>query len=113
MRHDVGTLTEASGKHLGEPLEGIDTPTTLGVWDTAPYFHDGSAATLLEVVTRHGDTEGLSGEQLNDLVQYLLSFGGSPDEIPAAAEPPPHNDDNRPDVPGTGASLPPARMAVW
>ena len=44
--HDVGTLRTTSGSRLGGPLTGIDTPTLIGVWETAPYFHDGSAATL-------------------------------------------------------------------
>ncbi len=47
--HDVGTLRSTSGQRLGAALAGIDTPTLLGVWDTAPYFHDGSAATLDDV----------------------------------------------------------------
>lgn len=34
---------------LGSALSGIDTPTLLGVWATAPYLHDGAAATLDEV----------------------------------------------------------------
>ncbi|MBB6087290.1 Ig-like domain-containing protein [Wenzhouxiangella marina] len=52
--HDVGTLRTSSGFRLGEPLEGIDTPTLLGVWATAPYFHDGSAASLAEVFSVAG-----------------------------------------------------------
>ncbi len=47
--HDVGTLRTSSGGRLGGPLPGIDTPTLLGVWNTAPYFHDGSAPTLEDV----------------------------------------------------------------
>lgn len=47
--HDVGSLRTSSGSRLGQPLTGIDTPTLLGIWDTAPYFHDGSAETLDEV----------------------------------------------------------------
>jgi hypothetical protein len=45
----VGTLRSSSGSRLGGALTGIDTPTLLGAWATAPYFHDGSAATLDEV----------------------------------------------------------------
>ncbi len=52
--HDVGTLRTSSGSRLGEPLNGIDTPTLRGVWATAPYFHDGSAATLEDVFTVAG-----------------------------------------------------------
>ena len=47
--HDVGTLRTSSGKRLGGALTGIDTPTLLGIWETAPYFHDGSAPTLADV----------------------------------------------------------------
>lgn len=54
--HDVGTLRSTSGRRLGAPLTGIDTPTLLGVWDTAPYFHDGSAATLDDVFRVAGGT---------------------------------------------------------
>jgi cytochrome c peroxidase len=46
---NVGTLRPTSGQRLGGPLNGIDTPTLLGVFDTAPYFHDGSARTLEDV----------------------------------------------------------------
>jgi sugar lactone lactonase YvrE len=47
--HDVGTLRDSSGQRLDGPLLGIDTPTLLGVWETAPYFHDGSAPALADV----------------------------------------------------------------
>ena len=47
--HDVGTLRTSSGARLGAGLAGIDTPTLLGVWNTAPYFHNGSAETLEDV----------------------------------------------------------------
>ena len=52
--HDVGTLRTTSGGRLGGPLPGIDTPTLRGLWNTAPYFHDGSARTLDEVFTVAG-----------------------------------------------------------
>ena len=64
--HDVGTLKQSSGMRGGEPLLGIDTPTLNGVWETPPYLHDGSAATLRDVLTtanadeRHAFTSGLS-----------------------------------------------------
>jgi DNA-binding beta-propeller fold protein YncE len=47
--HDVGTVRTSSGSRLGGRLSGIDTPTLLGLWNTAPYFHDGSAQTLEQV----------------------------------------------------------------
>ena len=48
MLHDVGTLTAGSGMRLGGALPGLDTPGLRGLWATAPYLHDGSAATLRE-----------------------------------------------------------------
>lgn len=49
LLHDVGTLRTTSGQRLGTTLTGIDTPTLLGAFATAPYFHDGSAPTLADV----------------------------------------------------------------
>ena len=75
--HDVGTIKPSSGKRLGGPLTGIDTPTLRGVWDSAPYLHDGSAATLMDVLTtanaagRHGAASSLSATQRQQLVAYL------------------------------------------
>ncbi len=49
LLHNVGTLRTSSGNRLGGNLTGIDTPTLLGVWESGPYFHDGSAKTLNDV----------------------------------------------------------------
>jgi PKD repeat protein len=54
QRHNVGTLRATSGQRRGGLLDGIDTPTLLGVHASAPYFHDGSARTLAEVFTIAG-----------------------------------------------------------
>jgi CxxC motif-containing protein (DUF1111 family) len=54
------------------------------VYRTAPYLHDGRAATLLDVLTthnpedRHGKTRALSPEQRNDLVEFLKSLPYKP-----------------------------------
>jgi hypothetical protein len=80
--HDVGTA-DGEGEWFG-PL--IDTPTLRFLYDSAPYLHDGSAATLLDVLTvknpadEHGVTSHLSPQQLDDLVQFLLTlpYEGSP-----------------------------------
>lgn len=75
--HDVGTLSELSGERAGDLLFGIDTPTLLGVWETAPYLHDGSAASLRDVLTTrnvddlHGYVSILSEAELDQLVAYL------------------------------------------
>ncbi len=88
--HDVGTLKPSSGSRLGAALTGIDTPTLLGVWETAPYLHDGSAPTLRDVLTtsnpedNHGKTSQLSAQQLDELVAYLLQLDGdvAPSKLP-------------------------------
>ncbi len=79
--HDVGTITSDSGQRLGEgPIPGIDTPTLRGLFATAPYLHDGSADTVMSVLTehnptdQHGATSQLDAEQLRQLEMYLLSL---------------------------------------
>jgi DNA-binding beta-propeller fold protein YncE len=75
--HDVGTLKPSSGKRSDGPLLGIDTPTLLGVWETAPYLHDGSAATLRDVLTTanandgHAFVSALSPAQVDQLVAFV------------------------------------------
>lgn len=59
---NVGTMTTASGRRLGGSLPGIDTPTLLGLWESAPYLHDGRAASLGDVFTMIGGAV-LQGEK--------------------------------------------------
>ena len=74
--HDVGTA-DAYGEWFG-PF--IDTPTLRFLYDSAPYLHDGSAATLRDVLTaanpddEHGVTSHLTAEQIEDLVAFLLAL---------------------------------------
>jgi YVTN family beta-propeller protein len=55
----------------------LDTPQLRNIALTAPYLHDGSAATLEEIWTvynphdRHGRTNDLTKDELNDLIEYL------------------------------------------
>jgi YVTN family beta-propeller protein len=75
--HDVGTGTEDPTEQMGP---AYDTPTLLSIYRTAPYLHDGRAATLEEVLTkfnrddRHGKTSHLSREQIDDLVEFLKAL---------------------------------------
>jgi YVTN family beta-propeller protein len=88
--HDVGTLKTSSGTRGGEPLLGIDTPTLNGVWETPPYLHDGSAATLRDVLVtanaeeRHAFTSGLSEQELSQLISYVQQLDGTVDPDPDA-----------------------------
>jgi len=47
-----------------------------GLWQHPPYFHNGSAATLADVVTHYNRVRklGLTPEQQRDLVEYLKSL---------------------------------------
>ena len=78
--HDVGTLGPGSGSRLGGVLPGLDTPTLRGLWRSAPYLHDGSAATLREVLVdrnpadAHGHTSHLDDAALDDLITFLLAL---------------------------------------
>ncbi len=75
--HDVGTLKPSAGHRLKDTLQGFDTPTLKGIWDTPPYLHDGSAATLMDVIgaanagDKHGKTSQLNASQKAQLVAFL------------------------------------------
>jgi mono/diheme cytochrome c family protein len=47
-----------------------------GVWQHAPYFHDGSAATTQDVVDRYNQrlNLGLTNQEIQDVAQYLKSL---------------------------------------
>lgn len=74
--YDVGTQGPLDHPNHKE----FDTPALIELWRTAPYLHDGRAATLQEVFTKfnagdkHGHTSHLTKEQIDDLVEYLLSL---------------------------------------
>jgi cytochrome c peroxidase len=56
------------------------TPTLFELWRTAPYLHDGSAATLRELLQSHGrpgspsKDSSLTPAQTDDLVEFLLTI---------------------------------------
>jgi len=63
--------------HAERSATGMYRTTPLrGVWQHPPYFHDGSAATLADVVERYDAASelGLTAEQKADLVEYLKSL---------------------------------------
>jgi DNA-binding beta-propeller fold protein YncE len=73
--YNVGT----NGR-FDKPTDKFDTPTLTELWRSAPYLHDGSAATVRDVLTtrnpegRHGDVAGLSKNEIDDLCEYILSL---------------------------------------
>jgi DNA-binding beta-propeller fold protein YncE/mono/diheme cytochrome c family protein len=66
--HDVGT---GRGLDADKPFV---TPALIECWRTAPYFHDGRAATISDVLQSHGNVDDLSTEEQRDLVNYLVSL---------------------------------------
>ena len=69
-KHDVGTGGDPTERKGGS----FDTPTLRGLRDTAPYMHDGRAATLRDVVDIHGNTATLSTAERNDLAAFLANI---------------------------------------
>jgi YVTN family beta-propeller protein len=68
---EVGTKKATDNSGL------FDTPQLINVGLTAPYLHDGTAKTLEEIWTvynpedKHGRTNDLTKDELNDLIEYL------------------------------------------
>ena len=68
---DVGTRKSTDNSGL------LDTPQLTNITLTAPYLHDGSARTFEEIWTvynpddKHGRTNDLTKDELNDLIEYL------------------------------------------
>jgi mono/diheme cytochrome c family protein len=88
--HVGGSGTDNNSGKLHTPAEtGVDgsyaartankayrTTPLRGLWQHAPYFHDGSAATLADVVAHYNRVRSLAltPEQQADLVEYLKSL---------------------------------------
>lgn len=88
--HVGGSGTDNNDGKLHSPAEtGMDgayaartankayrTTPLRGLWQHPPYFHDGSAATLADVVTHYNRVRklGLTAVQQRDLVEYLKSL---------------------------------------
>ena len=93
--HDGPELTDANTRlhpvsdSMGEPeppgvpsyasrsaTKMYRTAPLKGIWQHPPYFHNGTAATLEDVVNTYNDRRslGLTSDQRADLVQYLKSL---------------------------------------
>ena len=73
-RHDVGT------KMSFDSTGSFDVPHLNNIYDSAPYLHNGMAATLEEIWTvynpedKHGVTNDMTKDQLNDLIEFLKTL---------------------------------------
>jgi YVTN family beta-propeller protein len=74
---ELGTFLFADS---GAEQKVLDVPHLINIHDSAPYLHNGSAATLEEIWTRynmvegHGFTGDLTRRQFNDLIAYLKAL---------------------------------------
>jgi mono/diheme cytochrome c family protein len=80
---DANVRLHSPSTYFTDPTYALRTATKMwrtaplrGAWQHAPYFHDGSSATLADVVERYDANFhlNLTPEQKADLVQYLLSL---------------------------------------
>ncbi len=83
--HFPPTFTDRSVRDIGlkmwldENFE-FDVPHLNNVYDSAPYLHNGIAPTLEEIWTRfnpydrHGVTNDMTKDELNDLIEYLKTL---------------------------------------
>jgi len=75
LLHDVGSRSQYDRR------DTFDTPTLVEVWRTSPYMHDGHYVTMQDVFKEgrhgqenHGGKSNLTDEQIDDLVEYVLSL---------------------------------------
>ncbi|NLX99834.1 MAG: cell surface protein [Rhodopirellula sp.] len=72
--HDVGSRGQYDRR------DDFDTSTLIECWRTAPYMHDGHWVTIKELLiegkhgAKGGDLSGLNEQQINDLVEFVLSL---------------------------------------
>ncbi|HTL36558.1 MAG TPA: c-type cytochrome [Kofleriaceae bacterium] len=76
--HSGGSFADGELHEFESSLSSADTPSLVGLAASAPYYHDGSASTLHELLHGAGTVHGMSAElsklgetQLADLQAYL------------------------------------------
>jgi mono/diheme cytochrome c family protein len=78
--HTGKQKTDGNSYDLTDQFPKVDTPSLLGLASSAPYYHDGSAATLRALLLDNGsvhgmgDVEDLSDDDIDDLIAYLESL---------------------------------------
>ena len=78
--HNGVAYTDNESHPLEGTLANVDTPSLIGLAASAPYYHDGSAATLPSMLRNHGavfgmaDTDKLNTQQVADLTAFLESL---------------------------------------
>jgi YVTN family beta-propeller protein len=75
--HDVGTGDPIKEKNPHGRGTKFDTPSLRGIWLTAPYFHDGTAATLQQVFqtgTTHNVFDSIDDSELKALIDFIRAL---------------------------------------
>jgi len=78
LAHDVGTINPNDNQAYGQAgaLAEIRTPTLVDLFETAPYFHNGSAATLNDVFNA-GAQHAVPNADRPELIEFLKSIDRS------------------------------------
>jgi hypothetical protein len=85
-------------------LTGLDTPTLRGIWQTAPYLHDGSAPTIAAAISAHSGVS-LSATDLSALAAFVAQTDGSEATAPVNSAPVVTKPANQTGVVGKAVSL--------
>ncbi len=83
--HFPPLFTDRTQRNVGTQMwldaqGNFDVPHLNNIYDSAPYLHNGMAGTLEEIWTRfnpndkHGVTNDMTKDQLNDLIEYLKTL---------------------------------------
>jgi large repetitive protein len=83
---NIGTINALSGQRLGVALAGIDVPTLRDAWATAPYLHNGSAATLTAAVQAHNNLS-LNVTDLTNVVAFVQQIGSEESALTPPSNP--------------------------
>ena len=73
-------MHDVSSRGQYDRRDDFDTPALIECWRTAPYMHDGHYTTMKQLFTvgkhgkKGGDVERLSEQEINDLVEFVLSL---------------------------------------
>ncbi len=78
--HSGPNFTNGKSYDLANDLKKVDTPSLIGLAHSAPYYHDGSAATLRALLLENGTIHGmgklrkLKERDITDLIAYLKTL---------------------------------------
>ncbi len=78
--HSGKLRTDRKRYELANDLPKVDTPALVGLSSSAPYYHDGSASTLRDLLLENGSIHGmgklsaLTDKNVDDLVAYLQTL---------------------------------------